>query len=699
MASKASSRNRLLTTLAILLAHYDNAKDFLSNFEPFLVDLLKGWPAGEEARPKKLAKQLSEKYCLPDIPLNTVTELRDRARAKHFLVVDSASRCFPNPQTLADIAGLNAGRTEFLDHFEELAEAIVSYAWSVHNRAWTNEEAEAALERFIEDFSIELAMAMREGGMDGDHPTLSRSEALAVVHGFARRALEQDERKILTYLEEVVQASMLANLIYLQNLGGWRSDFGNLTVYLDTTVAFRVLGLTDEEVSEAAREMNGLLREFSVPVRVFDHTLVEMQGVLERVQRDLRENAKGRTNLDQLMLQRQEVLVHSLRQGLGPADVQEIVVGLRERLAEHGIAIAATPEPTAKLSLDRRRLDEILLQIGFKDEAQRMRDIQSLSAIQVLREGRPFAELGDARAIFVTSNDRLVKASKFWFLESGKESIVSQCTSETSFTTQLWLRKPQGAPDVARKFLIAESFAALNPTPELWERYLDRIAQRRDRREITEEQVKALVFSTEAKEGLVEVAHGDPERVDDEAIAEVLARSEGRAPDGFSQQLEDARRDIASLHEESAAISNELEAQENTVATQSDEIEHLREMLQEVRVENLHRMQREDEAAHRRSVLRRFGGSAIASALVFSTILLWKSSAVTGAVPKAGVGFGGLCGATMVAAWSHRKDCKWAIAMIAAVGAFTAVFFGLLSLADHETPSGQPPHSTSSRVP
>jgi hypothetical protein len=85
---------------------------------------------------------------------------------------------------------------------------------------------------------------------------------------------------------------------------------------------------------------------------------------------------------------------------------------------------------------------------------------------------------------------------------------------------------------------VAESFVALNPSPELWERYLDRIAQRRDRDEITEELIKALVFSTETKRGLVEATRGDLNRVDDQAIGEVLARYGERVPSGFVQKLE-----------------------------------------------------------------------------------------------------------------------------------------------------------------
>jgi hypothetical protein len=697
MSLQTGFKSRLLTTMAILLANYDDAKDYLSNFEPFVIDLLKGWPAGEEARPKQLCEALSETYHLPRIPINTVTELRNRVRHAGYLVADAAGKCFPNPEALAAVPSLMSGRTKFLDHFDQLAEAILGYAWEVHRRAWTKEEAEAALERFVEEFGIELAMARRAGEVDG-HRTLSRKEALAVVHGFARRALEQDDVN-LTYLEEVVRASMLANVIYLQNLGSWKPELDRLVVFLDTTVAFRVLGLTDGEVSEAARQMTDLLREFSVPTQIFDHTLVEMQGVLEGVQKRLREvNGNGRTNLEQLAArQGQEVLVHALRQGLGPADIEEFMVDLKERLAARDIAVAAAPEPDHRLPLDQGRLHEILLQMGFKSETQRRKDILSLTAVHAMREGRSQTELGRARAIFVTSNDRLVKASRLWFQEQGKRSIVPQCIGETSFTTQLWLRRPQGRPDVARKFLIAESFAALNPAPELWERYLDRISLRRDRHQITEEQVKALVFSTEAKEGLVEVAHGDPERVDDEAIEEVLARYEERAPAGFAQQLEEARRAIEALREENRAMGEELarrvrrfEGQAHTVASQNREIDAQRQTIAGLQRENAVRLRRERRGARRRRTVRGVAGVAAAAIAIAAVAYLWLSGAIDDPVLRAGVCFLGACLAAGSVAWAAGRGLRWAVTLIVFVGAFTALFFGLVSVAERETPPGSP---------
>lgn len=697
--ASVARESSLLCTMAILLAHYDSERDYISNFEPFVIDRLKHWPAGEEARPKQICEALADEYHLPHIPINTVTEMRDRARRRGFLVQDHAGKHYPNVAALAKVPSLREGRTIFLDHFDYLAHSIQQYAGTAHDLDWEKDEAEAALESFVEEFSIELALAKRDGGVDCA-PALSRSEALAVVHGYARRSLEDDDRGI-DYLEEMVRASMLANVIYLQDLASWKPSLDHLIVFLDTTVVLRVLGLTDEEVSEAAREMVGLAAEFNVPVQIFDHTLNEIHGVLKDVQRNLREDNRGRTNLDKLAHQGQEVLAHALRRGWGLADIEEVLAEIKSRLAQEKIAIAPTPKTDPRLPLNQGRLDEILTQYGFSTN-QKVADAQSLSSIHLLREGRACTELGQARAIFVTSNDNLVRASRFWFEEQGKDSLVPQCTTERSLTTQFWLRRPEGRPDVARKFLVAECFAALNPSPELLNRYLDRIAERRQRKEITEEQVKALVFSTEAKEILVEVAHGDPELVDDHTVEEVLARSEGRLSSGFAVELESTQADVEALRAENRAMREEvgdrdrrLKDQGAALAAQNRELAHLQKRLDQLAGSDALRSRRELTVARRKRLVREVTASIAGMAFLIAAVALWFFGDIDSGLARGAIGFAGICFATCSIAIGFRKGFRWVVKVVALVGAVPALFFGLVGLADND--KGSPPSVERSR--
>ncbi len=676
----------LLTTMAILLANYDSDRDYLSNLEPFVADRLKQWPVETPVAPKALCSSLTAAYNLPRIPINTVTQLRDRAYRSGYLRRDASRRFFPDPRVLAEVKSLAPRESVFLDHFERLTEEVRLYAKEVHDLTWDRPEAEKALESFAQAFGVELAMARRNGGLD-DVGAERRREELTVMHGFARRALV-DDRRCLDYLEEVVQASMLTNVLYLQDLGTWKPDLKDLVVYFDTTVAFRALAMTDEEVSEAAQEMVELLGEFAVPVRVFEHTFDEMRGVLRGVRECLREQGRSRTNLDLIPRQGFEVLSYALRAGWGPADAEEAAIELEARLASLCVAVAAAPRRDPHQCAIERRLDQLLVERKFS-ERQRSRDIDSLRAIDVLRDGRrSAADLGKARAIFITSNEALVKASRQWLGEQGRDGGVPHCVTETSFTTQLWLRRPAGRPDVALKFLAAGSHAALTPSPQLWEQYLDRIAQRRDRAQITEQQVKALVFSAEAKQSLAEAAQGDPEQVNDEAIGEVLARSHDFLPAAFARRLESAGADIRSLREENRSMQEEisernirLHEQAELLAIQNREIAMLHVKLEGLIGSREQRDLWERRVASHGLLARRIMGLGIG--LVLIALVAQSSLSVAGFRWPGVAGTAAVCtviGAVFVAI---SKGWRWTILAMVLIGALLpVVLLDLVSIDD-----------------
>jgi hypothetical protein len=670
--------------MAILLANYDADRDYLSNFDPFVADRLKEWPPEVHVGSKALCSALSRAYNLPRIPINTVTQLRERAFRSGYLRRDAARRFYPNSDALAGVESLAEKEIVFLEHFERLTREIRSYATEVHGLSWDPAEAEEALEGFAHTFSVELAMARRTGGFD-EIPVERRREELTVMHGFARKALAED-RRCLDYLEEVVQASMLTNVVYLQDLGTWKPDLADLVVYFDTTVAFRALALTDEEFSEAAREMIELLGEFEVPVRVFEHTFDEMRGVLLGVRECLRDQRRERTNLDRVPRQSFEVLSYAQRAGWGPADAEEFAIELEARLASLCVAVAAPPRPAPRLRLDERRLDHLLAAQRFT-ERQRSRDIESLAAIDVLRHGRSVSDLGKARAIFITSNETLVKTAGQWFAEQGRAGGVPQCVTETSFTTQLWLRRPAGRPDVALKFLAAGSHAALTPSPQLWEQYLDRIAQRRERAEITERQVKALVFSAEAKQSLAEVAQGEPERVNDDAIGEVLARHQA-LPAEFARRLESAGADIRLLRDENRSMREEIAERERRLLEQTDqlaiqnrELAMLHSKLEALIVSDERRNARERRVALSRQIARRALAFMIAVLLV--AVFTGSLLANLGAWLPGLVGITVGCTAIAAAVAGFSRDWRWTVCAVVLAGALLpALLFGFGAVGD-----------------
>ncbi|MGH2974685.1 MAG: hypothetical protein ACRDLL_07450 [Solirubrobacterales bacterium] len=676
----------LISTMAILLANYDERRDYLSNFEPFILDRLKAWPEGQPVRPKTLAESMGAAFTLPSIPINTVTGLRDRARTAGYLTQGkSDGKDYPNREALAAVPEIAPHRTETLAHFNSLTDSVQSYAAEAFEIDWSIEQAETALEGFMEEFGVEMAMARHEGAVGG--ASRASDEALVVVHSFARRAVERDPAQ-LQYLEEMVKGSMLTNVIYFQDLGSWSPTLDKLVVFLDTPFVLRVLGIQPDEVTTAALELMHMLAEFKVPIRIFDHTVEEVLGVLEAVKHSLTRARRNEFDSQTVSAIHRESIEHLLQHGWGAGDVQEIISDIDARLQALGVVSQSTPSYTRRLAVDETRFENELEAVGYTQEHQILKDVRSLTAIHRLREGRPCRDLAKAPGIFLTSNWRLVHASDRFFREAGHQSAIPQCISDVSLTTQLWLRKPGEDRHIPRKVLMAESYAALNPSADLWSRYLKKIAKRKIDGGIDDRQVKVLVLSGGAREGLLEVTRGRADRVTDETPLEVLARFEeiARRPAAeearqATQSLEETQRENEGLRSETKKLREQSREQADRLQSQDRQIGDQYRKLEDLEAWRRQEQNQARQTARRVRQVRRVVGVLLAAAFTGAVVAVGLTDAITEPLLLSMLAVAATLAGVASIGWGFERPPQWTwktVVAIAVVGGLLGLFYGIL---------------------
>jgi hypothetical protein len=519
------NQGRLLSTMAVVVATADEGRDYLQSFTPFVADLLKGWPEGRAVEPHELSIALCEGWGFPSVPAAVSKVLLQRAQ-RDGLVRNVERRYFPNRERLLDVPDLSEKRQEMLAEQNVLAEAVVAYARDVHGLDWTEDEASAALERLTEDFGAELATAKREGGLPV-RPKSDENESLAVVHAFARRAIERDPSNF-NRLVAMVQGAMLANALYFEDPRKMPRRLPELRVYLDTTPLLRGLGFACPDVVIAAREMLALMRSFRIPMFVFAHTLEEVTGILENIATSLQRGTQEVKEQGNVGGAARESVDAAIEAGMTCGDVLLLIANLERRLEELGVRRCETPRQTEADRVDELQLAAVLgkrVRYGG-GKLPLERDVDSLAAVDRLRGRTRPRDLADTRALFVTANLAVVRAGREYFQDAGRDAPIPHCMSDVALTAQLWVSSSERKPDLPRRLLIADSYSALAPSPQLWERWVRHIIKLRQCERITEEQLLTLIYNQQIRALLFEVARDDPDNVDDTAVADVLARYE-----------------------------------------------------------------------------------------------------------------------------------------------------------------------------
>ena len=559
-----------------------------------------------------------------------------------------------------------------LVRMQALAGAVQAYAQDFHQLSWAEDDAIEALARLSEDFGTDLALARRRGKVA--EADFGEDRNLAVVHGFARHAFERDPTNF-GYLEEMVQGTMLVNAVYFKDIGHVSNKLPDMHVYLDTTPVLRILGLADDHVSAATRELLDLLhRDFRVPTFVFPHTLDEIAGVLDGVAGGLRRGTKGAVEQGTVSGRNREAIDALMRRGATAGEIEGLRADLETKLAELHIHVRETPPHLEKGHLDEARFDEILDDVvAYRSKGPKEKDLRSLAAVDRLRGNDRPRDLSSTTALFITANPYLVKASWTFFNEADRAAPVAHAMHETDFTAQLWVRSPHPLPDLPRKRLIADCYAALNPGPDLWERWVQHIVRLEERGDISQEQLQNLIYHQQAKSKLFEVTHGDANAVGDDTVAEVLERFEAALRQSGEEEAaaERARR----VQAEEAARG--VEGERDSLRGQVEELARWKE-TRETRA-----LTWRTRLSKARTAAGYFGLAASCLAFVLlclvwqvvDTKLAW-ATAVTLLV---------LIGSSSWA-WATRKSWKFPLSAVIFAGALTALFVNVFSIVPEEPP-------------
>lgn len=230
----------------------------------------------------------------------------------------------------------------------------------------------------------------------------------------------------------------------------------------------------------------------------------------------------------------------------------------------------AAPGYTEDLRVDEAELEQVLQdEVNYMREGTLRHDLDALIAIHRLRGGRLQPILEVSRAVFLTTNSKLVRAGERFFQQ---DDCWPPAILDSDLATVVWLKKPMRAPDLPYKQIMAYCYAALHPAPPMMRRWLDEIERIEAAGTYSDEQLNIMRYSPDARRALMDVTLGDPAAIGAETVPRVLAAAEARITDAVRQQYEqqvDAERDRRQ-QAETRAEQADLAAEAATAAIRQD---------------------------------------------------------------------------------------------------------------------------------
>ena len=494
-----------LVALAILKVNWDLAqKDYIENFVPLVAECVRLAPHNVVTLPTVQALLRSE-FGL-DIPQNAIKTILGRLQRHGYVGLDKKAY-IRNPGSLADLKICDV-RNKVVGMYDAFISALASYAVSELKISIEGADAERALEEFLKSFKV-------NGGVPAPLPQNEASGRCAYIVGKFLEHAEQHDKQSFETFETIVQGNMLATAMYLPDPSQAQRKFRNTEVYFDTGFLISALGHAGRARKEPCLELTRLLRSSGAELRCFRHTFDEVQGALaacaERfVKKDFRDSYGPS-------------MEYFLTQNYSASDIELLIVGLERDLQRLGVRISDKPEYRSKYQIDEAGLSKALdAKINYSNLHALRRDVDSVAAIMRLRAGEESIYIEESRALFVTTNAALSRIAKSFLAHEVGSRATPTCVNDHTLTYLMWLKTPQAAPDLPRKRIIADAYAATQPNERMWRAYLAEIDKLEKTGRVTKEDYYLLRHSLEAKSLLMDFTSGNEEAITEGTVEEVL---------------------------------------------------------------------------------------------------------------------------------------------------------------------------------
>ena len=562
----------VLTSLAILKVQVGQGQDFLQNFIPFVAECVRADPS-DVVTVAALQTGFKKLFGF-NVPAGVVQNLLRRAAKQGYVALDN--RVYRPVRAALDALTIEHDREQAGHELDSLARDFQQFALDVYEHPLTLTEAEDALFGFITEHGV---FSLLDGATRNELTATQKPSDHFLVGAFLTKLIDTDSEQ-LKYFERAVQGSMLASVLHFEDKVNISAAWQNASVYFDTPILLRVIGLYGEEAKSPYLELIDLLKQQHVSLHCFQPTLSEIDRVLSYIQENLRQGRRELTVFEDLG----EGLL-SLNWTAG--DVQTERGRVERRLLALGITPHELPRVQAHLTPDMNRVDEIFQQmVGYRNDNARHHDMEAVLAVHRLRNGLRPTQIERSVAIFVTNNSKVYNATREAFKEcfGYRGEDVSACTSAEILTTIAWLKssaKLGVKGTLPRKQLLADAYAAMKPSSELWSAYLTELQKLRQDDDVNDEDVLYLRCAPEAVSALARVTLNDPTAFTEGTVEQVLdmARAANRHEAELAQQASAAS--LAASEAERMQLAREHQASVEANQQQQQNISQLAALSQQ----------------------------------------------------------------------------------------------------------------------
>lgn len=506
----------VLLLYALVKTFYDQGKDYLDSFWPFI---LKALPQNDKnISLERLQGDIRERSGI-SIPIYSLVAILTRAKRKGF--VDQNDKA-----VRLTTSGLN--ELKKLEPEHEVSRRINSLVEDARNYLKLNHgiELDAAhtlglIQKFVIENSYLMGGLVTGEGLtapqdcfDGNGP---REWHFALLNYF--KEIDRAKPDQFNTLRDIICGSIIATTMSLEKITDVNKRFEKTIIYLDTNIIFSILGMHFVEYNHPAQELIELMkREGTFEFRVFDFTIEEVISVLR--------NYPGVRHY-YFPAVRVRTIHSSLKMnGWTPSKVLKFITSIDIELSKHNISVEKTNIKLKNVELNE---EEIVKMHNYKYSRNKLsisHDWAAIDTIAKLRNGS-IRNIEKCKRTFLTADRGL---AKYNYCEFGHKELgtVAEVILDRIFTNILWLKNPVIISQIPLGLIVAVHSRELFIDNVVWIKFYETVSEMHKSNQTDERDMTIIFNDLQIQNELLNIDGSDVNKINKEWVFSKLVGARKR---------------------------------------------------------------------------------------------------------------------------------------------------------------------------
>lgn len=456
--------------------------DYISSYIPFIATLIEKH-SYKTIEIEVIVSDFQKEFGIA-IPSSPMTSILSRAVNSKIISRESNGTFVPVKTAVAQTS-FSLNRDSSNAKIDMLVDLFVNYTKSVHNKDIEKDDGIEMLMNFFDEFS---PTAISGRNIDVLVEEMSQSE-LYLVGDFIDFLSKKDPENFEKFRKLALSYLITSALVFDEKTERREIEFSNMTIFLDTPIILRLLGLQTPELEQSYLELFTTLDTLISPeYKLFQHTLDEINGILNDCIHWI-----GDSNYNPTLAN--PALISFIAKNFNKTMIEVYKDRLLEKLKEFNITLddmQAYELHSNRYQIDSKKLETILVETYSErrpstkftqNNTSIQYDIKSVECIIKLwrdKTSRSYNKLG---YVFLTSNATLAYVSRKFIKDYSwnERNHKSPCITDYFLGTMLWLSTPFDKIDNYVKLkLLADCSAATEISKELMQKFvieLDRLKE------------------------------------------------------------------------------------------------------------------------------------------------------------------------------------------------------------------------------